>query len=45
MKSYIINSIMNRNNNVDRKDKDWILDKGRTTIQKIYIIELTSLVI
>ena len=32
MKSYIINSIIDRNENVDRKEKDWTEDKGRAVI-------------
>ena len=32
MKSYILNASINRNNNVDRKEQDWLLDKGRAYV-------------
>ena len=32
MKSYILSSAIERNENVDRKEKDWLKDKGRASI-------------
>ena len=32
MNSYIIDSALERNNKIDRKDKDWSNDKGRSVI-------------
>jgi len=32
MKSYILSSVMERNETVDRKEKDWLENKGRATI-------------
>jgi len=32
MNSYIINSALERNNKIDRKEKDWTNDKGRSVI-------------
>ena len=30
--NYILKNIINRNNNVDRKEKDWVENKGRSVI-------------
>lgn len=32
MKSYILSSAIERNENIDRKEKDWLNDKGRASI-------------
>ena len=34
MKPYILNAIIERNETVDRKEKDWEEDKGRAVINK-----------
>ena len=34
MKSYVIEAIIERNEKVDRPEKDWALDKGRAVIDK-----------
>ena len=33
MKSYILKSVINRNEKKDRVEKDWLLDKGRTIVK------------
>ena len=32
MKSYVLDAIIERNDNVDRPEKDWLADKGRAAI-------------
>ena len=38
MKSYIIKAAVDRNENVDRTDKDWNNNKGRAVVQIIFKI-------
>ena len=33
MESYILDAAINRNENHDRSEKDWLLDKGRVIMQ------------
>ena len=32
MKSFIIQSAIDRNEQIDRKEKDWLQDKGRASV-------------